>query len=128
MQKCVRASFPVVTADQPDELAAFDHSITSSVRASSVGGTERPRSFAVCRLMTSSNLVDWITGRSAASRTLKCGRHILRLDGTCPQGWFRSSSARRHRGIRGGNRWRECGDAGSVLRADRAGQRRMGRS
>src|SRR5262249_28654687 len=48
---------------QCNELAAF-HSITSSARASSVGGTERPRSFAVCRLMTSSNLVDWITGRS----------------------------------------------------------------
>src|SRR5262249_26250481 len=35
-----------------------DHSITSSARASSVGGTSRPRAFAVLRLMTNSNLVD----------------------------------------------------------------------
>src|SRR5262249_26373517 len=34
------------------------YSITSSARASSVGGTSRPRAFAVIRLMTNSNLVD----------------------------------------------------------------------
>src|SRR6516165_4787433 len=34
------------------------HSITSSARASSVGGTSRPSALAVCRLMTNSNLVD----------------------------------------------------------------------
>src|SRR2546421_6710357 len=33
------------------------HSITSSARASKVGGTSRPIVFAVCRLMTNSNLV-----------------------------------------------------------------------
>ena len=33
------------------------HSITSSARASSVGGTSRPSALAVLRLMTSSNLV-----------------------------------------------------------------------
>src|SRR2546430_11215034 len=32
---------------------ATSHSITSSVRASSVGGTSRPSALAVCRLMTS---------------------------------------------------------------------------
>src|SRR6188472_2035076 len=47
------------------------HSITSSARASSVGGTDRPRSFAVCRLMTSSNLVDCITGRWAGFAPFK---------------------------------------------------------
>jgi hypothetical protein len=41
------------------------HSITSSVVASSVGGTIRPSTFAVLRLMTSSNLVNSSTGRSA---------------------------------------------------------------
>jgi len=40
------------TAEQRDELAA-SHSITSSARASSVGGTSRPSAFAVLRLMTS---------------------------------------------------------------------------
>src|SRR5262249_49573178 len=51
-------------AEQCDELAAF-HSITSSARASSVGGTRRPRVLAVLRLMISSNFVGCWTGRSA---------------------------------------------------------------
>src|SRR5262245_49149976 len=41
------------------------HSITSSARASSVGGTSRPRAFAVLILMISSNLVGCSTGKSA---------------------------------------------------------------
>src|SRR5262249_37220886 len=44
-------------AEQRDELATFNaavHSITSPARASSVGGTSRPRALAVFRLMTSS--------------------------------------------------------------------------
>src|SRR6185312_6491533 len=41
-------------AEQCDELAAPDHSITSSARASSVGGTVTPNAFAVFRLMTNS--------------------------------------------------------------------------
>src|SRR6516165_9465264 len=41
------------------------HSITSSARASSVGGTVRPSVLAVLRLITNSNLVDCMTGRSA---------------------------------------------------------------
>src|SRR6516165_8568488 len=57
-------------AEQCDEGAPL-HSITSSARASSVGGTDRPSSFAVCRLMTSSNLVDCITGRSAGFAPFK---------------------------------------------------------
>src|SRR5262249_30692537 len=43
-------------AEQRDELAAF-HSITSSARASSVGGTVRPSALAVLRLITSSYFV-----------------------------------------------------------------------
>src|SRR5262249_21826391 len=43
-------------AEQRDEIAPL-HSITSSERASSVGGTSRPSAFAVLRLITSSNLV-----------------------------------------------------------------------
>jgi hypothetical protein len=51
-------------AEQRDELAAF-HSITSSARASSVGGTSRPSAFAALRLIANSNLVGCTTGRSA---------------------------------------------------------------
>src|SRR5215468_1578353 len=51
-------------AEQRDEVAPL-HSITSSARASSVGGTSRPSAFAAWRLMTSSNLLDCTTGRSA---------------------------------------------------------------
>src|SRR5262249_41206961 len=61
-------------AEQRDEVAPLHlrgHSMTSSAPATSVGGTETTRSFAVCRLMTSSNLVDWITGRSAGFAPFK---------------------------------------------------------
>src|SRR6516164_6699461 len=52
-------------AEQRDELAASDHSITSSAVASSDGGTVSPSALAVLRLITSSNLVGACTGRSA---------------------------------------------------------------
>src|SRR6516162_4280856 len=52
-------------AEQRDEVAALHHSITSSARASRFGGTSMPSARAVARLMTSSNLVDCKTGRSA---------------------------------------------------------------
>src|SRR6266480_3927172 len=58
-------------AKQHDELASPHHSITSSARASSVGGTSRPSAFAAFRLMTSSNLVDCTTGRSAGFSPLR---------------------------------------------------------
>src|SRR5215813_12211463 len=51
-------------ADERDERAAF-HSMTSSVRASRVGGTVRPSALAVLRLMTNSYFVGTCTGRSA---------------------------------------------------------------
>src|SRR5262249_15105522 len=44
-------------AEERDELAAL-HSITSSARASSVGGTSRPSALAVVRSMTRSNFVE----------------------------------------------------------------------
>src|SRR5262245_10105550 len=55
------------------ELAPSDHSITSSARASNVGGTSRPSTFAVVKLMSRSNLVGCSTGMSpgfAPRRTL----------------------------------------------------------
>src|SRR5262245_66041940 len=47
------------------------HSITSSARASSVGGTSRPSALAVFRLTTSSYLVGACTGRSAGFSPLR---------------------------------------------------------
>src|SRR5262245_37619646 len=49
--------------DERDEIAPL-HSITSSARASSDGGTSMPSAFAVVRLMTRSNLVGCSTGTS----------------------------------------------------------------
>src|SRR6516162_3330983 len=57
-------------AEQRDELAPL-HSITSSARASSVGGTSRPSAFAVFRLITSANLVGACTGKSAGFSPLR---------------------------------------------------------
>ena len=58
--------------EQPQQTDRY--SITSSARASSVGGTSRPSALAVLRLITSSNLVGCITGRSA--RFMACRRRI----------------------------------------------------
>src|SRR5262249_8020231 len=57
-------------AEKRDELATL-HSITSSARASTGGGISRPSTFAVLRLMTSSNLVGACTGRSPGFSTLR---------------------------------------------------------
>src|SRR5262249_40825534 len=57
-------------AEKRDELATL-HSITSSARASNVGGTVRPSAFAVLRLITSSYLVGACTGRSAGFSPFK---------------------------------------------------------
>src|ERR1041385_4702984 len=47
------------------------HSIPSSARASSAGGSVRPRALAVFRLSINSNLADCITGRSAGFSPLR---------------------------------------------------------
>ena len=47
------------------------HSSTSSARASSVGGTSMPSDFAVLRLITNSNLVGCMTGRSPGLAPLR---------------------------------------------------------
>src|SRR5262245_17101969 len=57
--------------EQRDELAAPDHSITSSAAASSLSGTVRPSILAVCWLMTSSNLLDCATGKSSGLAPLR---------------------------------------------------------
>src|SRR6516164_2045036 len=57
--------------EKRDKLAAGAHSITSSARASSVGGISMPSARAVGRLMTNWNLVDCTTGRSAGLAPLR---------------------------------------------------------
>src|SRR6516164_9323059 len=57
-------------AEPGDERAPF-HSITSSARASSVGGISRPSALAVLRLITSLSLVGACTGRSAGFSPLR---------------------------------------------------------
>src|SRR6516165_10753750 len=52
-------------------IERLDHSITSSARASSVGGTVRPSAFAVFMLITNSYLVGACTGRSAGFSPLR---------------------------------------------------------
>jgi hypothetical protein len=47
------------------------HSITSSARASRVGGISMPSALAVLRLMTSSNLAGCMTGKSAGFSPLR---------------------------------------------------------
>ena len=67
---CAASGHAAAPAEQRDELAAL-HSITSSARASTVGGTSRPSAFAVFRLITSSYLVGACTGRSAGFSPLR---------------------------------------------------------
>src|SRR5215472_739422 len=59
------------TAEQRDELTARYHSITSSASASTCGGMSRRNALATTRLMISSNLVVWATGRSAGFSPLR---------------------------------------------------------
>jgi hypothetical protein len=69
---CARYKWPRRrrAAEQRDELAAV-HSITSSARASSVGGISRPSALAALRLMTSWNFDACSTGRSAGLAPLR---------------------------------------------------------
>jgi hypothetical protein len=57
-------------AEPCDHLAAI-YSMTSSARASSVGGTSRPSAFAVFRFMTSSYFTGACTGSSAGFSPLR---------------------------------------------------------
>src|SRR5262249_53324101 len=58
------------TGDKGDERAAL-HSITSSARAISEGGTVRPSAFAVFKLITNSNFLGCNTGKSAGLSPLR---------------------------------------------------------
>src|SRR6516162_3423145 len=58
-------------AKQRNELAAAAHSITSSARARSVGGTVRPSAFAVLRLSTKSYLIGACTSRAVGLSPLR---------------------------------------------------------
>src|SRR5262245_62267125 len=58
-------------AEQREDLAPPDHSITSSARASKVAGTSRPSALADLRLMISSTLVTCWTGKSTGFSPLR---------------------------------------------------------
>src|SRR4029077_10242102 len=58
-------------AKQHEELTSLHYSITSSARASSVGGNVMPRALAVLRLITSSILVGCSTGSSPGLAPLR---------------------------------------------------------
>src|SRR5215471_5363868 len=60
-----RAHYRRIAASLERADRAALHSITSSARASSVGGTSMPSAFAVVRLIARSNLVGCSTGMSA---------------------------------------------------------------
>ena len=60
-------------AEKRDELAPL-HSITSSARASSIGGTSRPSALAVLRLMTVRTSLALAQADRLASRLSGCGR------------------------------------------------------
>src|SRR5262249_59559457 len=59
------ARAPQAATDERDERAPL-HSITSSARASKIGGTSKPSALAALRLTTNSNLVPCFTSRAAA--------------------------------------------------------------
>ena len=67
------------------------HSITSSARASNVGGTVRPSAIAVLRLMTSLYLVD-VSGPRAAQR--RAGRGARESDAAAHPCMLLSKNAR----------------------------------
>src|SRR5262245_26317107 len=58
-------------AEQCDELAPSHHSITSSAVICMINGTVRPNALAALRLITSSNLVGSMTGRSSGLAPLR---------------------------------------------------------
>src|SRR5437762_4521649 len=59
-----RRERPCRRTEQRDELATF-HSITSSARSSSVGGTVRPSALAVFRLISIAGNKTWAVGSGA---------------------------------------------------------------
>src|SRR5215468_5840693 len=87
-------------AEQRDELAS-PHSITSSARASSVGGMVRPSALAVIRLMTRSNLVGCSTGKSAGFALLRMRpAYAKRRGGGGVKTWIANSYDQRWRSAR----------------------------
>src|SRR5262249_6051109 len=61
LRMCGDRPYSCPTTEQPDELAP-PHSITSSAVASNVEESSSASAFAVLRLITRSNFVDWYTG------------------------------------------------------------------
>jgi hypothetical protein len=66
-------------AEEGEEVAARDHSMTSSARTSTVAGTSRPSALAVFMLMTKLNFVGCMMGRSAGFSPLRTGQRRCRI-------------------------------------------------
>ena len=82
-------------AEKRDELAP-SHSITSSARTSSVGGTSSPSALAVLRLMTNSNLVGRMHRQVGGLLALEDAIDVdANLSVRGPRDRFRSTSVRR---------------------------------
>src|SRR5262249_49939956 len=67
----LRKSALCADSDRTQRSKIGPYSITSSAIASSPGGKLRPNALAVLRLITNSNLIDWMTGRSAGFSPLR---------------------------------------------------------
>src|SRR4029079_16899639 len=72
-RQLIRSPLPIGANSRPERVQQTDgaYSITSSARASSVGGTVMPSALAVLRLMTNSNFVGCSTGRSVGFAPFK---------------------------------------------------------
>src|SRR6516164_6103743 len=86
------------TAEQRDELAPL-HSITSSARANTLGGTSKPSALAVLMLSTVSYFVGAFTGRSAGFSPFRMRSSLSRPIALAPRTRWRS---RPHGARRGG--------------------------
>jgi hypothetical protein len=70
-QRVVKLITPVDGNSDISDKMIVAHSMTSSAMANSVGGTVMPSAFAVLRLITSSNLVGCMTGKSPGFSPLR---------------------------------------------------------
>src|SRR5262245_14828409 len=115
--KALDPEWPIREADNQTR-----YSITSSASARSRSGTVSPSALAAFKLITSSNLVDCITGRSAGFSPLRMRPVRARPGDRRPWYWRRSSSALPPPRSDGRRRLREWRGAPTARRVDRVGR------
>jgi hypothetical protein len=128
-QTCQRATYAVA--------ANSAYSITSSARASSVAGMSTPSIRAVCPLMTSSNLADCTTGKSAGLAPLRMRpvytpscRYVSTMSGSSSvRPLCRCRASRMSLAARGAMpNWRVAGGGHCKMRLGRRRRRRVARA